>query len=81
MATRLPGVLLLLRGDGDVAQLAFDDMENRRITGTNDWFFCQSVLEMPEITVGVFSACISKVREPLLTDLALVSGASSSASR
>lgn len=47
------GVLLLLRGDGDLAELAFDDMEDRRITGTNDWFYVESVLDMPEITIGV----------------------------
>ena len=47
------GVLLLLRGDGDLAELAFDDMGSRRIRGTNDWSYVESVLDMPEITVGV----------------------------
>jgi erythromycin esterase len=47
------GVGIFLRADGSDAQLAFDDMSGRLITGTHDWTYYEAVLDLPQETIGI----------------------------
>ena len=47
---------LLLRVDGKDAPLAFDNMSNRNIKGTNDWKMYTITLPLPEVAENIFVA-------------------------
>lgn len=46
------GVALWFRGDGAKKMLAFDNMEGRRRTGTEDWRLAEIVVDVPAEVVG-----------------------------
>lgn len=46
---------LWMRIDTETKQAyAFDDMEDRPVTGTTDWILCRVVLDVPENTVAIY---------------------------
>lgn len=45
---------LWMRADGERPSLAFDNMENRPITGTSDWKRYEVVLDIPEAARGLY---------------------------
>ena len=47
------GLALWFRGDGAKRMLAFDNMEGRRRTGTEDWRLAEIVVDVPAEVVGI----------------------------